>query len=263
MSFNVRCIGGPEDVPAWGRRRDSVAQVIGSSGADLAGLQEPVTTQIDDLMARLPGYEWVGAGRLDGVEAGEFTPIFYRRERFQVLEQGTFWLSGRPQESGSVGWDASCVRIVTWGRLRDHLTGRVFFHFNTHFDHSGERARLESARLLLGAVAGRAGGYPVVVTGDLNCEEASEPYRLLTGEGYGANAGSPVLRDARHAALKGHSGPELTFNAFAGAGGLSARIDYVLVANGVTVLRHEILFPSEGGSFPSDHLPVIAEVVME
>lgn len=263
MSFNVRCIGVPVDYPAWGERRDPVARVIGAYGAAVAGLQEPVRRQIDDLMARLPGYAWFGAGRLDGKDAGEFTPVFYRQERIQVLEQSTFWLSDRPEVPGSMGWDATCARIVTWGRLRDRLTGRIFFLFNTHFDHHGARARLESARQLLAAIARIAGAEPLVVTGDFNCTESSMPYRLLT-QGDPAEARSEQLRltDARPAALLGHSGPDFTFNALDNSEPLNSKIDYIFVANAVQVLRHGILSATWEGRFPSDHLPVVAELAI-
>lgn len=263
MSFNIRCVGSPVDDTAWEKRRDAVARVIGAYGAAVAGLQEPVRRQIDDLAARLPGYAWFGAGRLDGRDMGEFTPVFYRPDRIQVLEQSTFWLSERPEVPGSMGWDATCVRIVTWGRLRDRRTDRVFFLFNTHFDHHGARARLESARQLLAAIARLAGAEPLVVTGDFNCTESSAPYRLLTqGDPSDARRERPRLTDARHAALWGHSGPGATFNALGESEPLDAKIDYIFVANGVQVLRHGILSATGEGRFPSDHLPVVAELAI-
>lgn len=263
MSFNVRCIGVPVDDTAWEDRRDTVARVIGAYGATVAGLQEPARRQIDDLLARVPGYGWFGAGRLDGRDEGEFTPIFYRQERIQVLEQSTFWLSERPEMPGSMGWDATCPRIVTWGRLRDRLTNRMFFHFNTHFDHNGERARLESARQLLAAIARIAGAEPLVVTGDFNCTESSVPYRLLTqGEPSDTCRERLRLMDARHAALLGHTGPDFTFNALDDSEPVHSKIDYIFTANGVQVLRHEILSDTSEGRFPSDHLPVVAELAI-
>lgn len=260
MSFNVRCPGGQDGEHAWERRYGPVIRVIQGYGTDVAGLQEPVRGQIEDLHAGLARYAWFGAGRLDGREAGEFTPIFYRQDRIQVLEQDTFWLSERPETPGSVGWDAGCVRIVTWGRLHDRLTDRAFFHFNTHFDHHGALARLQSAQLLLEAVARLAGPAPVVVTGDFNCTESGEPYRLLTGAG-SARGGLLRLEDARHAARLGHHGPEFTFNAFGYPQALRTKIDHIFVANGVTVLRHGILSDAWRVGTPSDHLPVVAEIV--
>ena len=192
MSFNIRYNTPSDSANAWPYRKDLAASMIRFHHADLAGLQEALKGQIDDLVERLPGYGWFGVGRDDGRERGEFSAIFYRRDRVELLEGSTFWLSEEPDSVGSIGWDADYTRIVTWGRLRDRATGRVFFHFNTHFDHLGEQARLESARLLVTRVKEIAGTAPVIVTGDFNCRESSEPYLVLTD-----STSTESLRDAR------------------------------------------------------------------
>lgn len=177
MSFNIRFNTARDSANAWPHRKDLAASMIRFHHANLAGLQEALKGQIDDLAERLPGYGWFGVGRDDGRDKGEFSAIFYRRDRFELLEESTFWLSEEPEVIGSKGWDAAITRIVTWGKLRDRSTGKVFFHFNTHFDHRGVRAREESASLLLTKIKEIAGTTPVIVTGDFNSRESSEPYR--------------------------------------------------------------------------------------
>ena len=147
---------------------------------------------------------------------------------------------------------------MTWGKFRDRSTGRIFFHFNTHFDHIGEQARLESARLLVTRVKELAGSVPVIVTGDFNCGESSEPYRVLTDS---TSTGS--LRDARCLSVHGHHGPTGTWSGFEVAGTPGEKVDHIFVKNGVRVLQHGVLSDTFDGRFPSDHLPVLVEVIIE
>ncbi len=258
MSFNIRYNTPRDSANAWPHRKDLAASMIRFHHADLIGLQEALKGQIDDLVERLPGYSWFGVGRDDGREKGEFTAIFYRRDRFELLEGSTFWLSEEPDSVGGIGWDAAITRIVTWGKFRDQATGKIFFHFNTHFDHRGEQARRESAGLLVTKVKELAGTAPVIVTGDFNCREASEPYLTLTD-----STGPESLRDARYLSAHGHHGPTGTWSGFKVAGTPGEKVDHIFVKNGVQVLQHGVLSDTFDGRFPSDHLPVLVEVVVE
>jgi endonuclease/exonuclease/phosphatase family metal-dependent hydrolase len=230
--------------------------------ADLVGVQEALKGQMDDLGSLLTEYAWVGVGRADGKTGGEYSAIFYRRKRFQSLESATFWLSETPNVPGA-GWDAALPRIVTWSRFKDLTTGKVFFHFNTHFDHRGVNARRESARLLLNRISEISRALPVVVTGDFNFTESSDGYQLLTGKNTG-NSPTPksVLRDARYVSQHGHHGPTSTFNDFK-APVPERKIDYVFVRGNIRVVQHGVLSDTWDGRFPSDHFPVLAEIAIE
>lgn len=243
MSFNVRLDTPADGDDAWPRRRDFVASTIRVHRPDIVGLQEPLEHQIDYLRSALPAYQWVGVGRLGGTD-GEYCPVGYRGDRFERLNSGTFWLSETPSDPGSVGWDAEHPRIVTWINLRDR-DGTRFRFCNTHFDHSGEHARRESAALL----AERSGESPVVVTGDLNCEPDSPPHRRLADD----------FCDTRASADHGHHGPDGTFHRFDGEA--TARLDYVFV-RGMGVRQHATLTDRRGRHYPSDHFPVVAELVV-
>lgn len=249
MTYNIRLNLASDGSDAWPHRREMVASVIRFHGADLIGVQEALPDQLRDLDALLPHFGRFGVGR-DAQRGGEHSAILYRRRRFEVLQHDTFWLSETPSIAGSKGWDAANQRIVTWGRLHDRGTGAVFIHFNTHFDHVGEVARRESARLLTARIEEIAGNAPVIVTGDFNATPASEPYRLVLAAG---------LRDAFSASRTPHHGPTSTWNAFR-AVEPERRIDFVFVRGAVDVLQHGILSDTFDGRFPSDHLPVVAEV---
>jgi endonuclease/exonuclease/phosphatase family metal-dependent hydrolase len=258
MTFNIRYDEPKDKENAWPKRKELVASMVRFHHADLVGVQEALASQLKDLDKLLPDYGWVGVGRADGKSDGEFSAILYRKSRFKFLESSTFWLSETPQVP-SAGWDAAYPRIVTWVRLHDFQTGKIFFHFNTHFDHRGERARKESARLLLDRIRQIARDLPVVVTGDFNFTESSEGYLLLTGK----NSEKPsALRDARYISEYGHHGPTSTFNEFkAVVPGM--KIDYVFVKGTIRVLQHGVLSDTWDGRFASDHLPVLAEIVLE
>ena len=251
MSFNIR-FDNPGDGPdAWSARREKVATTIRDSGADLLGVQEAQPHQLAELHALLPELAWFGSGRNADL-SGEHSAIFYRHERFELLDSGTFWLSETPEVAGSKGWDADYERIVTWGKLRDRRSGRTFHYFNTHFDHVGEIARRQSARLLLNRVDAIAGlRAPVILTGDFNATPDSEPIGILAGEG--------GFSDAHTRSQTAPRGPDSTWNAFR-AIEPGRRIDFVFVRGEVDVLSHEIVDRTFDGRLPSDHLPVVAEL---
>lgn len=256
MSFNLRLDLASDGENAWPHRRDRVAALIRFHAPDVVGVQEALLPMLADLEARLPGFDRVGVGRDDGGHGGEFSAILYRRERLEVVRQGTFWLSTTPETPGSLGWDAAYPRVATWAEFRDRQSdcGR-YLHLNTHLDHRGEEARRESARLIRRRLATLAASLPVVLTGDLNATPDSEPYRLLTAENL-PGAGAPLL-DALDGSRDRHYGPTSTWTGFE-AIEPGRRIDYVVVSPGVEVLAHGILSDHWDGRFPSDHLPVLA-----
>lgn len=249
MTYNIRLNLASDGPNAWPHRKDAVAGIVRDQSVDLLGVQEALPEQLADLDAQLPRLARFGEGR-SAQRLGEFTAIYYRRDRFDVLDAGTFWLSGTPEVAGSKGWDAAYERIATWGKLRDRESGATFFYFNTHFDHVGRVARRESARLLVSRIAQLAGSAPVIVTGDFNDLPEGEPYAILTGSG---------LSDAMLSTRSPHEGPSSTWNAFK-AIEPGRRIDFIFT-RGFDVISHAALPDMiDGERFPSDHLPVVAEV---
>ena len=256
ISYNIRYNNPADGSNAWPHRQESVAALLRRHQPDLFGLQEVLHEQLTALATALPDYGWLGVGRDDGVQAGEYAPIFYRRDRFTLQESGHFWLSATPEQVGTFGWDAACVRIATWAILLDETTQQTLFHLNTHFDHRGELAREESARLLVERLGSKAAESPVILTGDFNCEPTHEPYRIITAKGSG-------LADALFLSKMPHHGPLSTWSGFQFPGLPGRRIDYIFINDKVKVRKHAILSDSWSGRFPSDHLPVLAEVGLE
>ena len=263
MSFNIRYNTPSDGENAWPYRRDNVASMIRFHHADLIGVQEALKGMLDELQERLPEWSWVGVGRADGKNDGEFSAIFYKTDRLELLENDTFWLSETPGVPGSKSWDAALERIVTWAKFRDRQNNQVFFHFNTHFDHRGSKAREESALLILQQVQRIAGAMPVVVTGDFNAPATSEPYRIITmGINNEDAVSSLMLYDAMLRSENKHHGPASTWNGFDTIVP-ERRIDYIFVSGDIRVLQHGILTDTWNGLFPSDHLPVLAEILTE
>jgi endonuclease/exonuclease/phosphatase family metal-dependent hydrolase len=250
MSFNLRVDQASDGDDAWTHRTETAVSVIRLHEPDIVGCQELLAHQLADLREALPAYEWVGEDRKAGDRPGEHVAIGYRTERFTLHDHDTFWLSETPDVPGSVGWDGYHPRIATWARLEDSVTDADLLHLNTHLDHHGERARRRGASLLTGRLDTLAPDCPVLVTGDMNCQPGSPPYERLTES----------LEDARKVSTHGHHGPTDTFHGFTGAP--EERIDYILVDD-LAVRQHATLADRWDDRYPSDHFPVLAELVFE
>lgn len=265
MTFNIRFDNPADGKNAWPKRRDDVADLIRRQNPDLLGLQEALAGQIDDLRERLgEAYDWYGVGRDDGKTKGEFAPVFFRRERFEALGKGTFWLSETPDKPGVKGWDAALPRVATWLRLKDKSTGRELLLANIHYDHRGEKARLESSRLLRRKLLELAGAVPIVLLGDFNATPDSPPYlALVDAAGFKTDGGgaveAAVLRDARGLVDK-PAGPDTTWNGFEKPVARS-RIDHVFVDRHWTVAGYGVVDEqTKDGRFYSDHFPIVARL---
>lgn len=258
MTFNIRLNVASDGDNAWPNRTELVNSMIRFHQADIVGVQEALENQMTDLKAMLPDFGAHGVARDTNLQWGEYSAIFYRRSRFELLEGETFWLSESPSMA-SRGWDAALNRIVTWAKFEDRLTGKKFFHFNTHFDHRGQEARENSARLILDKIQEyNPDNLPVILTGDFNADPQSEPYKILTASDSGL-----VMQDAFYTSMIPHHGPASTWSGFEFPGIEDRRIDYIFTANKLLVLKHAILSDSWSGRYPSDHLPVIAEVMID
>lgn len=202
-------------------------------------------------------YHHYGVGDRNGRGQGEFAPIFYRADRFDLLDNGTFWLSKTPSIAGSEGWDAVAPRICSWIKLRDRRTYQIFYHFNTHFDSKGRTSRLESARLILSQTKSIAGSStPIILTGDYNASPTSEAYQTFIT--------NTIYKDSKHLSEKSHCGPDSTFSTFFVGNAMGKCIDHIFVTSkDFRTLQHATLTDSNSGYYPSDHLPVLAEIVFK
>ncbi|MFO0979161.1 MAG: endonuclease/exonuclease/phosphatase family protein [Planctomycetaceae bacterium] len=251
MSFNIRYGTANDGKDAWPLRKELVLKTIQDFGPDLLGTQETLPMQADYLKEHLTGFEYIGWSR-DASNNGEQCGILYRRDRFEVIRTGQFWLSETPDEKYSKSWDSSLPRVVTWCHLKDRKNGdRELIFANTHFDHQGETARQESAKLIRRRIAEHVAALPIVLTGDFNCGDESVAFKDLTGDHF--------LRDT-YRQLHGQKGPgEGTFHGFSGKPG-DARIDWILTTKHFETKTAAIMHDHDGDRYPSDHFPVSAEL---
>jgi len=254
MTFNIRYGTAREKKRNWDQRKQDVADVIKSFSPDLLGTQETLAFQRDFLAEQLPGYVPFGVGRTDGKEAGEMAAIFWKKDRFEQMDGGHFWLSQKPEQAGSVGWDAAITRVASWIKLRDRQNpdAQPILLLNTHFDHKGNLARVRSAKLIRERVESLGKNCSVIVTGDFNAGEESLPYLALFESN---ESPSPVL-DAYRRVHPERSAKEGTFNNFDPDRQTGDRIDWVAISSDWTVKSAEIDRSAPQGETPSDHFPV-------
>ena len=259
MTFNIgQDDGTPGEGPdGWsnpeGPRRDEVLALLDAEQPDIVGLQEALWGQVQDLDAGLSGYEWVGVGRDDGAEAGEFSPIFYRGDRYEHVAHGTFWLSDTPSVPGSSYPDAA-INIATWLEVTDLESERPVLILNSHWDEDSAEARAFGASFIVQQLEFLAPEPRArIVLGDFNCTEDSEPMDTLRNGGH--------LDDAYRVAHPVAEPDEGTYHGFEGDP-TGARIDYLMVSTGLfDVERAEIV--RTGGTeagWPSDHFPEVGDL---
>lgn len=271
-SYNIR-LHSKKDYPqgdGWRDRRDVMCDVIRFSDFDIFGAQEVCHDQLQDMLERLPMYAYIGVARDDGATRGEYSPIFYRKSRFELLDSGTFWLSETP-EKVSKGWDAVCRRVCSWGYFKDKLTKKRFWFFNTHMDHKGKVARVEGAKLVVKKIREMCGERAnVILTGDFNVKQGSDAYKTFAECGFMVDCYD--VAEVKFA-------PSGTFNSFKVNNCTTSRIDHLFVTKSFDVKRYGVLtyhyWSSAGGGevalkdapseikaegrkvhLPSDHYPV-------
>ena len=242
MSFNVLCRD-------WAPRVPLVSSVIRTYAPDVFGLQEAHADWMDAVCAAFPDYAYVGIGRNDGKREGEFSPVFYRKDRFSLLDSGHFWLSETPDVPGK-GWDAACIRICSWALLEDKTTGERFAAMNTHLDHRGPVAA-ENGMALIVERAAQFGDLPVLLMGDFNSFPDSAPYRRAMDAGFSDAREITPIRDGMYTF---HNFDDPDDNAF------QKIIDYIFVKNCKSVESFRVLTDRTDGKLPSDHYPVFATV---
>ncbi len=258
MSYNIRLDTESDGVNQWKNRTGKVYDLIQKNNPDLLGVQEAMHNQMVDLKNNLTGYDFVGVGRDDGKEGGEYSAIFYKKDKFEVLDQKTFWLSETPEVPGSKSWDAAITRVVTYAVLNDKATGQSFAYFNTHFDHIGKEARKNSAKLIKARIAGllKDGTLkkktPILVSGDFNSEPTDEPYQTMI------NGSDIKLFDSRP--VKDLTG---TFCGFEVNAMKCKTIDYVFHSDHWKAKDYKVIQDHDGKYYPSDHLPVMATFTLK
>ena len=251
-SFNLRMDTPKDSLNAWSNRKEFVKHLIQYHDFDIIGTQEGFIHQIEGIL-ELKDYAYYGAGRDDGKKAGEHSAIIYKPAKFQLLKSGDFWLREDPAKPGK-GWDATCCnRIATWAKFKDKKTGKEFFVFNVHFDHQGVIARKESAKLMVHKVNEIAKNATVIITGDFNSTPESEAIVTMKS----------AFQDSYYITKLRPYGPVGTTNQFKFTAPMDKRIDFIFVTRDVEVKKYAVLTDFLQQRYPSDHLPVVADVVIK
>lgn len=261
-SYNIRNNANSDSIigNGWRKRCKPMCDQIHWERPDVFGTQEVLHAQLMDLAKGLPDYQWIGVGRDDGKEAGEYAAIFYNPSRVKLVEQGNFWLSETPDRP-SLGWDAACIRICTWGRFLDLRSQKEFLFLNLHMDHVGKVARREAAKLVSQRIQQMAEGKRLtILTGDFNVDQRDEVYTIFTRSG--------LLKDC-YEATRLRFAENGTFNSFSTRNFTTSRIDHIFVTATATVDAYAIRTDSywtpapDGKYIPhtiSDHYPVFTRV---
>lgn len=248
ITYNIRLNVASDGINAWPNRKDNVKALVRFYDADILCVQEALPEQFDDLLAN-SNFDVVGVGRDDGKRKGEFSAVYFNKDRFIKKDGGTFWLSPTP-DVPSKGWDAALNRICSWVKLYDKSNKKEFIVFNTHYDHVGVQARIESAKLIKRKIQEIAPSLPVVFTGDLNVTPETEAIATIKS----------FLTDTKEISIEPPYGPTGTFNAFKWDSPLKDKIDYIFVNKAFKVLKFAVLSDSKDQRYYSDHLPVFARL---
>lgn len=249
ITYNIRYNTPNDGEHAWPKRSKDVINLLKFHKAEVFCLQEALHGQVKEIDEAFVDFTYVGVGRDDGIQKGEYAPIFYNKKHFKEIEHGNFWLSETP-DIPALGWDAACIRICTWIILEESDSGNQFMVFNTHFDHVGELARKNAAKLILKKVKRISDGKPVILCGDFNLAPESVPIKKLSSR----------LNDSYTSTELPPHGARGTWSGFTNKDKPGARIDYVFVSDDIRVLRYAALTDSRDGNYFSDHLPVLVEI---
>jgi endonuclease/exonuclease/phosphatase family metal-dependent hydrolase len=246
MTYNIRNSNANDGVNKWNKRKQRLFDLIHKYNPDILGMQEVLQLQLKHLNTALNEYDHVGVGRNDGKTKGEYSPIFYKRDRYKLITYATIWLSETPDVPGSKSWDAAITRIATWAALRNKKTGDTIYVFNTHFDHKGTKARENSATLLINTVQKLVGKHAYVICGDFNMRDNSPAYYNLT---HGAVSAIDSYVEAPPA-----DGEKNTDYGFEVANKEGARIDYIFHSRSYKTIATQVIKDNNRIYYPSDHL---------
>ena len=253
MTYNIRLAVDSDRDNSWSKRKDDALALISYYAPDYFGVQEALPEQMSDIKSGLKNYDYVGVGRDDGKNKGEYSAIFYDKDKLVVTKSGTFWLSETPQIP-SRGWDAALNRICTYAIFKVKKTGKRFLAMNLHFDHVGDKARVNSAQLILKKIKElNPQNLPLTLTGDFNLTDDSEPIKIISRE----------LADSFYHSKKPHYGPKGTFTGFDTNTVPKERIDYIFTKGFKILSNRTINDRRENLLYPSDHFPVLAELDFE
>jgi len=252
MTYNIRLDVESDGENKWSNRKDYLTSQIQFYEPDIFGVQEAKPNQVLDIASALPAYNYVGIGR-DENGLGESSSIYFKKDRFELVQSNTFWLSETP-DIISKGWDAAFNRVCTYALFKDLKTKTNFWVFNTHLDHMGELAKTNGIQLILNKIKSlNTQKYSVFFMGDFNSKPTENRIISLKKE----------MQDSREISVEKPFGPSGTFNGFKHNEPVTELIDYIFISknNHFKVQKYAILRNSKDSKYPSDHFPVLVELI--
>lgn len=251
MTYNIRLDTQSDGDNRWDLRKNELLKQITSNKLDVIGIQEGLPNQVFYIDSILVKYSYVGVGRDDGKNKGEFSAIFFNKNKYKLLIENTFWLSETPNNP-SLGWDAAFPRVCTYALLSDNKTNKSFWVFNTHYDHIGVIARKESSKLILQKIKElNTENLPVILMGDFNLTEENDAIQYINA----------FLKDSKLISKKKVIDTLGTFNGFDIFKESENRIDYIFISEkSIKVKKYKVLREKYKNKFPSDHFPVLVNL---
>ncbi|MEN6440249.1 MAG: endonuclease/exonuclease/phosphatase family protein [Syntrophobacter sp.] len=250
MTFNLRFENDLDAENAWVLRREFVVGTILKAAPCLLGTQEGTPAQLRYLQDRLAGYAMHAPGRLWD-ETCQYPTLFYRKDRFSVVDGGEFWLSATPEVHRSKDWDSAFPRMMSQGTFRDmQRDGAIVWVGVTHLDHIGKTARREQAAVIARRLTSCPGAR--ILLGDFNDGPGSDAHTILTAPDTG-------LYDSWQALGREEGKESMTFHAFLGTP-LICRMDWVLASHSFVVRDAFIVRDHRDGFYPSDHFPYVVDL---
>lgn len=255
ISYNVRCAndGNGNDIAD---RAPRLEKVIKDRDPDLIGFQEVVPTWMDKYLVPAFEAEYDHVIKYRAESNKEATPIFWKREKFELMDSGYFWLSETP-DAESKGWGASHYRICNWVKLKIKATGKIFLYVNTHFDFSG-KCHVGSAALIATRMKAQGGWtkYPVFFTADCNMTRYEDGYNAMLENGF--NDINMDLEDLNYKTgggyhLDGHTGLQN-----------GSPIDYCFYSASMIIPKtYQIIDEQVNGGYASDHKGLYIEMALK
>ncbi|MFC2124503.1 endonuclease/exonuclease/phosphatase family protein [Bacteroidota bacterium] len=254
MTFNIRYGTANDGENSWEYRKDLVFDVFKDYECDFVGTQEALIFQIEEIVEQVPSYAWIGRSRTDDPRKGEACPLFYRKDKWDLLGSGTLWLSKTPEKVASKSWNSSLPRIFTWGKFKNQGNGVIVTVYNTHYDHRSVEARKHSSGVILEHMKKNTKGERIILTGDLNAMEDQPPVQNLVSDP------KLMLIDSYRQTNPSETDKDGTFHGWK-ADAPVRRIDYIFNSNDLSVKSSEVVDYNVNGRYPSDHKPVFAEFI--
>lgn len=234
ISFNIRCCDD-KDGHSIKERAPRLARVTSKYDADLIGFQEFTVPWEEEIANLYPEYEMFNKYRAK--EELEGAPILWKRDKFECVDKGYFWLSDTP-EVESRGWDSlyNCWRMCEYVILKHIESGKVFTFMNTHFGF-GDKGQVDSAKLIY-EYSKKISQNPTFVTGDFNMTPSSVGYGEMIKHFVDVNAVTEKNWDT-------------TYHGYGTVD--DAHIDYCFINEGIKPISLKLLDEKIEGKYPSDH----------